>query len=139
MRTPYRLAGGALVGGDETWLEPPGGSDRPLALAEVVVRGFYNALDRHALRDAYAFLSPRFQAANPFDAWQAGYANTDSIAVETRPGPGPAEVAVTIQATDLTAAGTAAPQRFAGGWRLVPSDRAPLGLLLDQATITPAP
>ena len=51
------------MGGAETWLRADGGADGPLSVDEVVVLGFYNALNRHAMRDAYAFLTPRFQAA----------------------------------------------------------------------------
>ncbi|HLH25187.1 MAG TPA: hypothetical protein VK066_21915 [Chloroflexota bacterium] len=139
VRRPYRLSGGALVGGAETWLEPSGESDRPLTVAEVVVRGFYNALDRHALDDAYAFFTPRFQVANPFPTWAAGYRDTESVTVDTRPGASPTEVAVTIQTTERGAPDALPPRRFAGTWRLVPSDTAPLGLLLDQASIAPQP
>jgi hypothetical protein len=139
-RTPYRLVGDRLVGGAESWVLPaddPVG--RPLTVAEVVVHGFYNALSRHDLTDAYAFLSARFQAANPFDAWAGGYATTESIEVETRAGASPDEVAVTIRAIDRYYPDTRETRRFAGTWRLVADAMAPLGLLLDQASIAPAP
>ena len=122
-----------------TLWEPTGASERPLTLAEVVVRGFYEALSRHNLPDAYAFLTPRFQAANPFDAWAGGYLNTESVDVETRPGASGNEVAVMIQAVDRYFPDTRETRRFAGIWRLAPSATAPLGLLLDQATIAPQP
>jgi hypothetical protein len=139
-RIPYHLVGDTLVGGAELWVLPaddPVG--RPLSPAEVVVHGFYNALSRHAMRDAYAFLSPRFQAANPFDAWARGYVNTESVEVETRAGATPNEVAVTIRAIDGYPPDTRESRRFAGTWRLAPDPTAPLGLLLDQASIAPLP
>jgi hypothetical protein len=139
-RTPYRLVGDALVGGAETWLLPANDqAERPLTLAEVVVHGFYNALSRSALRDAYDFLTPRLQAANPFDAWAGGYLNTESIDVETGAGASANEVTVAIQAVNRTPYDSRETRRFAGTWRLTPSATAPLGLLLDQAAITPQP
>ncbi|HEY7062387.1 MAG TPA: hypothetical protein VII06_12990 [Chloroflexota bacterium] len=138
-RTPYRLVGGALVGGAETRLRPDDAAERPLAPAEVVVLGFYNALDRHALSDAYAFLTPSFQSANPFDAWAAGYQTTEEIAVETRAGASPTEVAVTLRTVDHDPPDRRETRDWAGVWRLASSADAPLGLLLDQATIAPAP
>jgi hypothetical protein len=139
VRTPYRLVGDTLVAGAETWLEPSGESERPLTLAEVVVRGFYEALNRHSLQDAYAFFTPRFQTANPYDGWAGGYLNTESVDVATRPGATASEVGVTIRAVDRDVPDRGETRRFAGVWRLAPSATAPLGLLLDQATITPLP
>jgi hypothetical protein len=139
-RTPYRLVGNTLVGGAESWVLPADDPiGRPLTPAEVVVHGFYNALSRHSMRDAYAFLSPRFQAANPFDAWAGGYLNTESVEVETRPGATANEVAVTIRAIDRYPPDRRETRRFAGTWRLTPEATAPLGLLLDQASISPLP
>jgi hypothetical protein len=137
VRTPYRLVGDALVPGADAWVSVS--DERPLTAAEVVVRGFYNALNFHRLPEAYAFLSPRFQATNPFDAWAGGYLNTESIEVETRPGPTADSVAVKLEAVDRYYPDTRETRRFAGTWRLVPSEAAPLGLLLDQATIGPVP
>jgi hypothetical protein len=91
------------------------------------------------MADAYAFLSPRFQAANPFDAWAGGYASTESVEVETRAGASPNEVTVTIRAIDRYYPDTRETRRFAGAWRLAADAAAPLGLLLDQATIAPLP
>ena len=139
-RTPYRLVGNTLVGGAESWVLPADDPiGQPLTPAEVVVHGFYNALTRHNMRDAYAFLSPRFQGANPFDAWAGGYTNTESVEVETRAGASPNEVAVTIRAVDRYYPDTRETRRFVGTWRLAPDPAASLGLLLDQASIAPLP
>jgi hypothetical protein len=138
-RTPFRLVGGALVGGAETWLQPDRAADRPLSVAEVVVLGFYNALRRHAMLDAYAFLTPRFQAANPFDGWASGYATTEEIDVETRAGASPNEAGVSLETVDRLPDQTRRQRHWTGTWRLAPNPAAPLGLLLDQATITQNP
>lgn len=134
-RTPYTLGPNGLVAGDTVWVAAFD-ERRALTVAEVVVRGFYHALDGGALPEAYAFLSPRFQAASPYAPWAAGYARTGAIEVETRPGPGVDAVALTLAVRDREAPPDAPPaERFSGTWQLTPSPGAPLGLLLDRADI----
>lgn len=68
-----------------------------------------------------------------------GYQTTEEIVVETRPGASPTEVAVTQGTVDRFPLNRRETRQWAGTWRLAPSATAPLGLLLDEAMIAPAP
>ena len=153
-QTAHRLAGDALE-----LLEVPGASaqwfitgeaGRPASFAEVIVTGFYRALAAGRFAEAYAFLSPAFQAGYPFAEWRAGFTTTRSIAVETMPGAegnesGEAsgkyiyEVFVTITATDELPSGELVTRRFAGAWYLIKGQPPRLPLLLDAARIAALP
>ena len=84
------------------------------------VEHFYRLLGQQKLKEAYALLADSEQAANPYDAWAAGYADTLAVqataAAESAP---PNTVRVDLTATDRTADGRRATQRFAGTWELV--------------------
>ena len=98
---------------------------------------FYQALNDKQYEDAYAFLSPAFQAANPFERWKAGYANTRSIEVETAPGASPSEVLILLTAVDARPGGGTVTQRFKGSWMLLwHAERQ--RWVLDKARIEPA-
>lgn len=100
------------------------------------VEQFYVELQGQAYRQAYAFLSPRFQSANPFAAWVAGYANTLSFEWRTYPTDIPSAVRVDLISSDLTASGTTT-RYFTGVWNVVRGP-APGGWVLDSASITPS-
>lgn len=82
------------------------------------VERFYEYLNDRQFRDAYAFLAPSFQAANPFVAWQAGFADLVSVearARESAPGqPTPVDLVVVQRAPG----GGQRTVRFTGTWTL---------------------
>ena len=55
---------------------------------------------RPAVRGCVRLLRPAFQAANPFSQWKAGFADTQSIEVETAAGRSPSEVLMRLTAMD---------------------------------------
>lgn len=84
-----------------------------------VVEHFYDLIRAGSLRDAYALLSDAEQAANPYDAWAAGFANTVGLEVNAVPGPKlPNTVWVTIKATDRAADGSQVTHTYTGTWEL---------------------
>ncbi|MCC7368970.1 MAG: hypothetical protein IT306_11135 [Chloroflexi bacterium] len=91
----------------------------PNDVQEATVWAFYNALDAGQYEEAYAFYSPSFQSANPFDRWKAGYATTQHIEVQTSPGAAPTEVLIVLTATDARPGGGSVTRRFRGAWTLV--------------------
>ena len=46
-----------------------------------VVEAFYTMLSGKNYADAYKLLSPAYQKTNPYNKWQTGYANTESLEV----------------------------------------------------------
>jgi hypothetical protein len=109
----------------------------PNDVQEPTVWSFYAALSEKRFEDAYAFFSPSFKASNPFDRWKAGYANTQSIEVETSEGATPNEVRIALTSVDAKAGGGTVTQRFTGTWTLVWSAEQKRWLL-DKASIQPA-
>jgi len=128
--TTYALEGARLITLAQT--EEP----FPHACAYTVY-AFYRALDAREFADAYAFLSPAFQSANPYPEWVAGFAATTSIEAEAEDGPGENEVRVALVATDRTATGGTLARRFTGAWTVVWSASA-RRWLLDRAVIRAA-
>src|SRR5215208_6524764 len=117
---------------------------RPATYAELTVVAFYRALSTRRHEDAYALLSPAFQAGHPFDAWRAGYATTRSIEVETRAGregndPSDGryvyEVLVTLTAIDDSPSGEGVTSCFDGRWFLIKGSEGGPRLVLDAASI----
>lgn len=91
----------------------------PNDVQEPTVWSFYAAVGDRRYEEAYAFLSPAQQASNPFDRWKAGYANTQSIEVETSPGATPNEVQIRLTSVDSRPGGGTVTQRFTGTWTLI--------------------
>lgn len=126
--TTYVLAGNELVEIDERARPNP-------RAQEATVLAFYQALNEHRLADAYAFLSPAFQARYPYDVWAASYAFTQRITVEQARGQLlPDAVAITIVTVDRMPNGAMVTRRFGGAWYLVWSPTS-LRWLLDRADI----
>ena len=109
----------------------------PNDVQEPTVWGYYMALADGRYEDAYEFHSPAFQAANPFGPWRAGFANTQSIEVETSAGRTPSEVLVQLTATDARPGGGTITRRFTGAWTLIWSAEKKRWLL-DTASIQAA-
>ena len=109
----------------------------PNDVQEPTVWHFYLALTEKRYQDAYEFYSPTYQAANPFDQWRAGFANTQSIEVETSPGRTPSEVLVQLTAVDSRPGGGTITRRFKGTWSLIWSAEK-RRWLLDKASIQAA-
>jgi hypothetical protein len=101
---------------------------------QVTVSGHYAALAQGDYAAAYEFYSPALKAANPFEAWRAGYRDTVDIAVETSDGPAPGLVAIDLTATDRAPGGGTITRRFTGTWTVVWSLEA-RRWLLDAAQI----
>ena len=135
--TRFPLAGDQSAPGGQTLLLA-GERMRPVSLAEATVVAFYDALSVGRFDAAYGFLSPTFQATNPFETWRAGYATTVAIAADVSPGPAEHQVAVTLTATDELPSGERITRRFAGIWELIwlPDARQ---WLLDRAQIAEVP
>jgi hypothetical protein len=109
----------------------------PNDVQEPTVWSFYAALGDKRFDEAYEFLSPAQKASNPFDRWKAGYANTQSIEVETSPGATPNEVQIKLTSVDSRPGGGAVTQRFTGTWTLIWSAEQKRWLL-DKASIRAA-
>jgi hypothetical protein len=129
VRTSNTLQGGKLVAlTSET---------SPNDVQEPTVWSFYAALGDKRFDEAYQFLSPAQQASNPFDRWKAGYADTQSIEVETAPGATPNEVQIKLTSVDSKPGGGTVTRRFTGTWTLIwNADQK--RWLLDKASIRPA-
>lgn len=108
----------------------------PNDVQEPTVWAFYRAISEGRFDEAYEFYSPAFQAANPFNQWKAGYANTRSIEVETAAGRTPTEVLIQLTATDSRPGGGTSTQKFKGSWTLIWSPEKKRWLL-DKASIQP--
>jgi hypothetical protein len=91
----------------------------PFPVQEPTVWAFYQALSEKRYEDAYGFLSPAFQANNPFDRWKAGYATTQNIEVDTKTGATPSEVLIDLTSTDLQPGGGTISHRFRGTWTVI--------------------
>lgn len=128
----YALQGDSLqITNDRS--EPISGSQVP------AVQHFYELLARRDFTNAYAMLSAAYQQANPYDAWAAGYANTQSITADVTPDATNPNIAhVTLTSTDSTADGGQITQRFAGTWTLQWEPTRP-GWSLDAAQIQQLP
>jgi hypothetical protein len=126
--TVHVLAGNELVEIDERTRPNP-------SAQEATVLAYYQALNERRIADAYAFLSPAFQARYPFSAWTASYASTQRITVEQVRGQLlPDAVAVTIVSVERLPNGMTVTRRFGGAWHLVWSPTS-LRWLLDRADI----
>lgn len=114
--------------------------DEGIAEAQpLTVERFYELIRRKELAAAYGLLSAAQQAANPYDAWAAGFANTIDVQATVSVDPSaPNTVSVALTATDATPEGGQVTRRFAGTWRMV-WDPARPGWALDAANITPVP
>ena len=109
----------------------------PNDVQEPTVWSYYMALGEKRYEDAYEFHSPAYQAANPIGPWRSGFANTESVEVETAAGRTPTEVAIQLTVTDRRPGGGTVTQRFKGTWTLIWSAEKKRWLL-DKASIQPA-
>lgn len=102
-----------------------------------VVSLFYTLLSDRRYEDAYALLSPRFQAQQPWPRWRAGYTTTLAVVIEAVDpvSDSPPTVAVRVLATDLID-GRQVVRRFAGTWTLIGTAD---GWKLDVGRIQVAP
>jgi hypothetical protein len=101
---------------------PPPPTSVPAGLSpEETVALFYTLINRRQFSSAYALYSTRFRASEgSFEAWQAGYATTESVTVEfvRRASGAGTVVEVSILARDIVN-GRPLMRRFAGTWTLV--------------------
>jgi hypothetical protein len=88
---------------------------------------FYSLLNNKQYEEAYAFLSPAFQAINPFEQWRAGYQNTESIEIEAAEN-FDGSIAVTLTSVEQTPNGNVT-RRYEGTWTLIWSNDASQWLL----------
>jgi hypothetical protein len=109
-------------------------SVEPNDVQEPTVWAFYQALSERRYEDAYAFYSPAARANTPFERWKAGFAATETIEVETQPGPTPTEVLIDLRSTDRQPGGGTVTHRFRGSWTLIWSGEQQRWLL-DRARI----
>lgn len=124
--TFYVVTGGILTAIGER-VQPNGQAQA------ITVIAFYQALNERRYADAYALLSPAYQARTPFESWVAGYVTVERISVEqARGGLLPDAVVVTITVVDRLPTGGTVTRRFGGTWFLVWSPSR-LHWLLDRA------
>ena len=109
--TAYRLQGDRLARVREPISRGIPEMKRP------VVERFYQFLAAKDYRQAYEELSPAYKAGHPYDAWAAGYQNTQSVTATATDRPD-GTVGVDLTATDRTASGTVT-KRYTGAWTLV--------------------
>ena len=128
----YRLSGNTLV------LVSSRTEGFPEMQVETV-RHFYQLLQERDFAAAYALLSDSYQAANPFAAWEAGYANTVDFTFTVAPGAsGSNRVLVTIEATERTGSGGTRVRRYTGSWDLLWNGDRP-GWVLNRGRFALAP
>lgn len=96
------------------------------------VEEFYRLLNDKQYQQAYNFLSPAFQAANPYSSWSAGYQNT--VSIQATVGNPTDTVPITLVATERGASGNVT-RRFTGSWRVTWSAQR-MQWVLDSAQIT---
>lgn len=94
----------------------------PVQVATVVL--YYRLINKQDYAQAYALLSSQFQEENPFDAWTAGFATTESVFVEeATPVQGnPNEVSITLTAVDSVSGQTNETKVYEGTWTLTEED-----------------
>lgn len=103
------------------------------------VTHFYTLLQNKSYTDAYDLLSPEFQAANPFDAWQAGYANTESFAATVTADTDIANrVTVALAVNERLSNGATRVRHYNGYWDLRWNGAAP-GWILQNGQFVVVP
>lgn len=128
--TRYRLQGETLAS--------VGTERQPQPEAKVqTVEYYYGLLNQKEYAQAYTFLSPAVQAANPYSQWVAGYASTENTDAIVEQGPDDS-VAVTLTATERAAEGRTQLRHFEGRWFLAFSEQRNQWLL-DRAQIAEVP
>ena len=92
----------------------------PLNSPESTVAAFYALIDRKAFKEAYALLSSKFRSTGTLETWQAGYANTNAVFIDSvRRTPGSTNmVDVSFLAEDLVDRRPVV-RKFIGTWTLV--------------------
>lgn len=124
--THYRLQGNNLITEADRREPVP-------ELRLLTVERFYTLLDARQYEEAYRFLSPSFQAANPYAPWVAGFATTQRVAARVGEGRD-GSVSVELTVTERTGGGGVQTRRFQGRWSLVFSNERNQWLL-DRAEI----
>ncbi|MEZ4674324.1 MAG: hypothetical protein R2932_08790 [Caldilineaceae bacterium] len=100
------------------------------------VAHFYELLQARDFTAAYALLSPEFQAANPFDSWSAGYANTEGfVATVNADATVPNRVAVDLAVTEQLNSGATRVRHYSGYWDLTWNGTAPGWILQDGSFV----
>jgi hypothetical protein len=127
VRTAYSMQNGRVVAGQSTETGVP--EARPLTIEE-----FYQRLNNRQFREAYRFLSPAFQQREPFDRWQAGYANLVSVEVSASDTAAGQPVPVQLTVVNRQPNGQLQTVRFRGTWSLIYSTQQHQWLL-DTANI----
>lgn len=124
--TLYRLAGDRLEAMSEQ-IEPAQGTE------QLTVERFYMLLGERRYEEAYALLSPAFQAAHPYDTWVSGFAETEEITAyvaQSEPG----TVTVNLATTERDGDGGTRERFFSGTWSVIFSSEQRTWLL-DEAAI----
>ncbi|MCB0123742.1 MAG: LysM peptidoglycan-binding domain-containing protein [Caldilineaceae bacterium] len=125
----YRLQEGALT------LVSAGSEGYP-EMRVATVEHFYTLLQNGNFTEAYALLSPIFQEANPFDAWQAGYANTQSFVATVSADTAVANrVVVDLEVNERLNNGTTRIRHYRGHWDLAWNGEAPGWILQDGSFV----
>ena len=108
-------------------------------MQQPTVEHFYDLLGARDFTNAYTLLGSAFQAANPFAAWEAGYANTQSFTATVTSDAGtPNRVLVDLQVTELLSGGSTRITHYSGHWDLVWNGSAP-GWQLQAGSFTVVP
>src|SRR5579875_3266830 len=127
---PYKLEQGKLAQTGD-YISPAPGA------IVMTVEHFYDLLASKQYKEAYAFFTPEFQQANPYQSWLAGYANTQQITAHVAPLSNN-QVTVNIQAVDQPPGGAKVTKQFSGTWTL-DFAAGPYQWFLDKANIQQVP
>jgi hypothetical protein len=112
-----------------------GGERQPLAEAKVItVQQFYQLLNEKRFEEAYQFLSPAFQAKQPYQQWVSGYSTTVSTEANVVDGAS-GQVTVELTSTDQVSQDVLVKRHFRGSWSLIFSEEHNQWLL-DSAQIS---
>lgn len=99
------------------------------------VREFYDLIGVGELIEAYKFLSPNYQKANPYNKWAAGFATTQKVTADTVADTSASNtVRVKLESTDSTNGGGQVVKHYSGTWKVVWSAERN-GWLLDEPKI----
>lgn len=106
---------------------------------EATILHFYMLLANEEYASAYALLSPAFQSANPFAAWEAGYANTESITATVEPDSDTENrLAVELEVQERLSSGATRVRYFSGYWDVTWDASAP-GWILQNGRFVVVP
>jgi hypothetical protein len=102
---------------------------------EETVSHYYTLLNSRRFEEAYQLLSPTYRAANPYQKWVAGYANTRKVEAKVSAVGRPNLVQIDLTSQDATTGGGVITRHWQGTW-LLQWQQATSVWLLHEASIS---